>query len=76
MKNIVITGLPEDVTRRLEERAYRLGRTVEEEVACLLTAALARLDGDAAAIAASVRGKLSGREHTDSARLLAKDRGR
>lgn len=76
MNEIIITGLPEGLARRLEERANRLGRTVEEEARCLLEASLHRLDGDAASIAAAMRSKLAGRNHTDSALLLAKDRGR
>lgn len=76
MKEIIITGLSEALLRRLEERANRLGRTVEDEALCLLETSLNRLDGDAASIAAAMRSKLAGRDHTDSALLLAKDRGR
>ncbi len=76
MKELLISGIPEEFLRKLEDRASRTGRTVEQEALIVIETSLSKPDNYCAEAAAAIRNKLAGRNHTDSAILMAKDRGR
>jgi len=76
MADIVLQDVDATVLGRLSERARRHGRSLEDETKAILArAALNDLDG-AAEFAARMRARLSGRRHSNSADLVAEDRGR
>jgi plasmid stability protein len=76
MADLTLRDVPAELAGKLARRAARSGRSPEEEALALIAAALGKADRDAGALAASIRGKLAGRAHSDSAELLARDRGR
>ena len=76
MAQVVIRNIDDEAMRRLKSRAARKGVSLERELRTILTEA-AR--GDRAAFGAraeAFRGKLRGRRHSDSTRLIRKDRDR
>jgi plasmid stability protein len=76
MAQVVIRNIDEESMRRLKSRAARKGVSLERELRTILTDA-AR--GDRTGFgerAAAFRRKLSGRPHSDSTRLIRKDRER
>ena len=79
MAQVVIRNIDEDAMRRLKSRAARKGVSLERELRTILTAA-AHADRSAnpvrSAWAAEFRRKLVGRRHSDSTRLIRKDRDR
>lgn len=76
MAQVVIRNIDEDAMRRLKSRAARKGISLERELRTILTEA-ARADrtgfGDRAS---AFRRKLADRRHSDSTRLIRKDRDR
>lgn len=76
MAQLLIRGLNVRVVERLKARARQHGRSLEAELRGILEAASAADFADARALAAKLQRRLAGRRHTDSAALLAEDRGR
>jgi len=73
---VVIRNIEEDAMRRLKSRAARKGVSLERELRTILTDA-ARADRTGFdRRAAAFRRKLVGRRHSDSTRLIRKDRDR
>lgn len=75
MSQVLVRDLDPDVLDRLEQRARDSGRSLQAELRAILEQA-ARPAGDVSALAARIRRKLAGRDHSDSAELLALDRER
>ena len=75
MSQVLVRDLDPEVLDRLKRRAGNSGRSLQAELKAILEQA-ARPAGDVPALAARIRRKLSGREHSDSAELLAQDRAR
>jgi antitoxin FitA len=76
MAQVVIRNIDEDAMRRLKSRAARKGVSLERELRTILTDA-ARADRTGfGKRAAAFRQKLAGRRHSDSTRLIRKDRDR
>jgi plasmid stability protein len=76
MAQVLIRDLDPGVVERLKARARERGRSLEAELRGILEAAAAADRGEARALAAKIRRRLSGRVHSDSAALLAEDRAR
>ncbi len=76
MTDVTVRNMPEKLVEKLRSRARVNDRSIEEEILSIVKSAFSGVDSDTAAIAAAIRNRLSGRKHTDSALLLAKDRGR
>jgi len=73
---VVIRNIDEDAMRRLKSRAARKGVSLERELRTILTEA-ARADRTGFGERASAfRRKLADRQHSDSTRLIRKDRDR
>ena len=75
MSQVLVREIDPDVLERLKRRAGMSGRSLQAELKAILEQA-ARSPGEVSALAARMRRKLSGRNHSDSAELLAEDRGR
>jgi plasmid stability protein len=76
MTEIVLRDVDEAIVERLSERARRNGRTLEDETkAILLRAATADME-TAREAAGRIRTSLAGRQHSDSAEIVAEDRQR
>lgn len=75
MAQVLIRGLDSGVVERLRARARRRGRSLEAELRGILESAATDF-AEARTLAAKLRGRLAGRRHSDSAALLAEDRGR
>ena len=76
MAQVVIRNIDEEAMRRLKERAARKGVSLERELRTILTDA-ARADRTGfRERATAFRRKLAGRRHSDSTRLIRKDRAR
>lgn len=76
MAQIVIRNIDEDAMRRLKARAARKGVSLERELRTILTDAATADRTGFALRAATFRRKLAGRRHSDSTRLIRKDRDR
>lgn len=76
MTHFIIDDFPKALLDKLETRAKAHGRTASDEARSILQNALERNTAQAQAVAATIKESLSGRNHTDSALLLAEDRGR
>ncbi len=76
MAQIVIRNIDENAMRRLKSRAARKGVSLERELRTILTDAATADRTGFAARAAAFRRKLAGRRHSDSTRLIRKDRDR
>lgn len=76
MAQVLVRDLDPAVVARLKEAARRRGRSLQTEVKTLLERAAATDIEGARALAARIRRRLLGRRHSDSARLVAEDRGR
>jgi plasmid stability protein len=73
---VVIRNIDENAMRCLKSRAARKGVSLERELRTILTDA-GRADRTGfAQRAAAFRRKLAGRRHSDSTRLIRKDRDR
>jgi plasmid stability protein len=77
MGQVLIRGLPDDVMDRLRRRAEGNNRSLEAELREILMQASRQVDiATARALAAEIRHRLEGREHSDSAVLIREDRDR
>jgi antitoxin FitA len=76
MARVLIRDLDERTIARLKARAARNNRSLQAELRRIVERAAAMDVGEAAAVAAAIRRKLSGRRHSDSAALIAEDRRR
>jgi plasmid stability protein len=76
MAQVVIRNIDEDAMRRLKSRAARKGVSLERELRTILTAAAHADRTGFAERATEFRRKLVGRRHSDSTRLIRKDRDR
>ena len=76
MAQVVIRNIDEESMRRLRSRAARKGVSLERELRTILTEA-ARADRvDFGQRAAAFRRRLAGGRHSDSTRLIRRDRDR
>lgn len=73
MAQVLVRGLDTTVVERLRSRAQRNGRSLEAELRGILESAATDFEG-ARALAAKLRRRLHGRQHSDSAALVAEDR--
>ena len=76
MAQVVIRNIDEDAMRRLRSRASRKGVSLERELRTILTEASRADRTGFGKRAAAFRRQLAGRRHSDSTRLIRKDRGR
>ena len=76
MAKVLIRNLKERTIDRLKERAVRNNRSLQAELQIIVERAAAINLVDSASVAARVRRKLAGRQHSDSAPLIAEDRHR
>jgi plasmid stability protein len=76
MAQVLIRDLDSKLVARLKDRAREHGRSLEAELRGILEAAVETDIGEAKALAARIRRRLSGRVHSDSAALVAEDRRR
>lgn len=76
MAQVLIRNLDPGVVKRLKERARRRRRSLQAELTVILEQAAFRDPAEFRDLAAELRRRLAGREHTDSAKLLTEDRGR
>lgn len=76
MAQVLVRRLDSKVVERLKERARDHGRSLEAELRGVLEQAAAFDIADARELAARLRRRLAGRKHSDSAALVAEDRGR
>ena len=75
MPNVLVRDLSPKALARLKARAGRRGRPLQAELKGILEQA-AKAGPNIAALAARIRRRLGGRRHSDSARMIAADRGR
>jgi len=76
MAQILIRNIDKTTLETLKRRASRHGRSLQAELHRIIERA-ARTDmGDARRAAERIRSRLADREHSDSADLVAEDRGR
>jgi len=76
MAQILVRNLEAEVIEALKSRARSNHRSLEAELRLILQEAANAAPMGAAALAAQVRLRLGGRDHSDSATLLAEDRAR
>ena len=77
MPDVLVRNIDEAVLERLKVRATGEHRSLQSELRLILTRAATQLGCDEIKSRASeLRKLLAGREHTDSADLLAEDRAR
>lgn len=76
MAQVLVRDLDDAVVARLKERARERGRSLQAELKALLEREARTSRAAALTFAAKMRKQLSGRKHSDSARLLAEDRAR
>ncbi len=77
MSDILVRNLDEEVVQRLEERARRQGRSLQAEVAHILTQAaeIPKLDAETAQKRlGEFRRRFKGRRFSDSAELIREGR--
>jgi plasmid stability protein len=76
MAQVLVRGLSNAVVARLKKRARDHGRSLQAELRLVLERSAQGDMTEARRLAARIRRELSGREHTDSAMLVAEDRDR
>jgi plasmid stability protein len=76
MAQVLIRDLDPKLVDRLKDRARKHGRSLEAELRSILETAAEMDFGEAKALAARIRRRLSGRAHSDSTALISKDRRR
>jgi len=76
MARVLIRDLDERTVQRLKTRALRNGRSLQAELQMIVERAAAVDILETREVAARIRKKLGGRNHSDSAALLADDRRR
>jgi len=75
MPDVLVRDLSSKALARLKARASLRGHPLQAELKGILEQA-AKGRPDIATLAARIRGRLRGRRHSDSARLIATDRRR
>lgn len=75
MSQVLVRDIDPATLARLKARAARRGRSLQAELKAILEEAAAPVV-EATALAARIRRGLAGRSHSDSADLVAEDRGR
>jgi plasmid stability protein len=73
---VMIRNIDEDAMSRLKSRAARKGVSLERELRTILTEAARADRTDFGERASAFRRKLADRRHSDSTRLIRKDRDR
>ena len=76
MPDVLVRDLEPTIIDALKARAELNKRSLNSELQNILEEAAQRQLYDARKAAAKIRRELEGRNHTDSAKLLAEDRGR
>jgi antitoxin FitA len=76
MAQVLIRNLDPKHVARLKERARQHGRSLEAELRRILERAASADPAEARTLAARIRRRLAGRNHSDSAALVAEDRSR
>jgi antitoxin FitA len=76
MAQVLVRDIPPEVVERLKKRAADRGRSLQMELKQLLLDAAGTDLGRARRLARKLRKRLLGRAHSDSARLVARDRRR
>ncbi len=76
MAQVLVRNLDPTVVDRLKELARGHGRSLQMEVKSILEREARTNTSEVLALAARTRRQLSGRRHSDSARLLREDRSR
>ena len=76
MAEVLIRNLDERTVARLKERAARNDRSLQAELQTIVERAAMMEPVDSRVLAARIRRKLSGRQHTDSTPDIADDRQR
>ncbi len=76
MGRVLVRNLDDAVVERLKRRASQNGRSLEGELRHILEQAAEANMTEARRLAGQIRRKLAGRQHSDSAQMLAEDRGR
>jgi len=76
MAQILVRNLSPEILERLKAQAREHGRSLQSEVQRILENAAGRPMEEARELADRLRARLAGRTHSDSAKLLAKDRAR
>ena len=76
MAKVLIRDLDERTIARLKERAARNKRSLQAELHTIVERAALMNVLDSRLVAARIRRKLSDRQHSDSAALVAEDRHR
>ena len=73
MPQLLVRDLSPEVIEQLKKRARRNGRSMQSEVKTIIEKAAQAESMDAANLAASVRRMLSGRDHSDSSKLVSEE---
>lgn len=76
MAQVLVRGLDPDVVKTLKDRAAAKGRSLEAELRAVIEQAAGTDIAGARELAARIRRRLGGRNHTDSAVLVSEDRTR
>ena len=76
MADMLIRDLDNKTLAALKARARRNGRSLQAELLELLQATAATERKDWLRLVDEIRAKTAGRKHSDSAELIAEDRGR
>lgn len=76
MARVLIRNLDDRTVNKLKERAARNDRSLQAELQMILERAAAMDVVEGRTVAARIRRKLSDRQHSDSAALVAEDRRR
>ncbi len=74
MAQVLVRDLDDSVVERLKARAKRHGRSLEAELRIVLEQSASADMLEARRVADWIRAALRGREHSDSADLMAEDR--
>lgn len=76
MAQVLVRDLDDAVVEKLKERARRHNRSLEAELRLILERSAAADMLEARRLAAGIRRRLAGRDHSRSEDLVAEDRGR
>ncbi len=76
MAQVLVRDISSEVVARLKKRARQNGRSLQAELKLALEQTAEKGGEDASRFAARLRRDLAGRRHSDSVRLLARDRSR
>lgn len=76
MPQLLVRNLEESTVNALKKLAVQHHRSLQSEAKQILEEAVRYIELDPAKLAAKIRIKLSSKKHSDSAKLIAKDRTR